>query len=98
MAVTVTTVLAGYTTFAGTITATADADTTTGNIAHGLGVTPKILGGMQLISQALTALAAWALTTLGSTNLGFTKLASTGSGNASPQFQFFAMRPHSLIA
>lgn len=98
MAVTVTTVLAGYTTFAGTITATADADTVTGNIAHGLGVTPKVVGGLQLVSQALTALSAWALTTLGAVNAVFTKLSSTGSGSANPQFQFFFMRPHSLIS
>ena len=98
MAVTVTATLAGYTTYAGTITATADADTTSTLTNHGLGATPKVAAGIQLISQALTALAAWALTTLNSTQFQFTKLTSTGSGNANPQFQFVLMRPHSLIS
>ena len=98
MSVTVTATLAGYTTYAGTITATADNDTVTTSTSHGLGVTPKVAGGIQLVSQALTALSAWALTTLSSSAFVFTKLTSSGSGNANPQYQFVLMRPHSLIS
>ena len=98
MAVTVTATLAGKYTYAGTITSTADADTTSTLTNHGLGATPKVAAAVPLISQGLTALSAWALTTLNSTQFQFTKLTSTGSGNASPQLQFVLMLPHSLIS
>lgn len=97
MAVTNTTILAGYTTFIFSITATADADTTTGNVAHGLGATPLDISGVQLISQALTALSAWAVTTVDATNVVATKLASIGSGNASPQYRIRVSLPHSIV-
>lgn len=97
MAVTNTTVLAGYTSFIADTTATADGDTSTGNIAHGLGAQPLMGFFTQLISQALTALSAWALTTFNTTDIVGTKLASTGSGNASAQVRWIAMLPHSII-
>lgn len=73
------------------IIATADGDTVTASIPHGIGSIPDVVG-QQLISQALTALSAWALTTLDVTNLVFTKLASTGSGNAGAQFRVYVQR------
>ena len=97
MAVTVTTVLAGYTTFIASVIATADADVTTGNIAHGLGAAPLLFGVTPVLSQALTALSAWAIAVPGATNIVGTKLASTGSGNAGIQALIWAMLPHSLI-
>jgi len=97
-AVTVTTTLAGKNAFAATVTATADADVTTGNIAHGLSAAPLIYGITQILSQALAAMSNWALTTVNATNLVGTKLATTGSGNGSPQILIFALLPHSLIS
>lgn len=97
MAITVTPVLAGTTKFIADITADADADTVTGNIAHGLGAIPLSACGIQLLSQALTALSAWALTTLDATNLELTKLASAGSGNAAKQYRVEVSLPHSIV-
>ncbi len=97
MAVTNTTILAGTSTFIFSITATADADVTTGNVPHGLGAIPLDISGVQLISQALTALSAWAVTTVDITNVVCTKLASVGSGNASPQFRVRVSLPHSIV-
>lgn len=97
MAVTVATILAGVNTFIGDVTATADGDTT-GTVTHGLATTPKEVNACQLISQALTALSAWAVTAIGATTLTVTKLTSTGSGNASAQLRVTCKTPHSLGA
>jgi len=97
MAVTIANTLAGVNTFICTVTATADADTTA-TAPHGLATTPKLWGFTQVISQALTALSAWAIASPGATNLVGTKLTSTGSGNAGVQAIFWAMTPHSLIS
>lgn len=98
MAVTVATVLGGYTTFIASVICTADADVGTGNVAHGLGVAPKLFGVTQVLSQALTALSAWSIAVPGATNIVGTKLASTGSGNAAIQCYIWCMVPHSLIS
>jgi hypothetical protein len=96
MAVTIANTLAGVSTFICTVIATADADVTA--IApHGLATTPLLWGVTQVLSQALTALSAWAIASPGATNLVGTKLASTGSGNAGVQCIFWAMTPHSII-
>ncbi len=99
MAVTITNVLAvtGRNMIVADVTATADADTTA-TIPHGLSAAPKAVSGTQLIGQALTALSAWAITTIDATNVVATKLTSTGSGNASPQYRVVAQLPHSLIS
>lgn len=96
MAVTIANTLAGYSTFICTVIATADGDTTA-TAPHGLASTPLLWGVTQVLSQALTALSAWAIALPGATNLVGTKLASTGSGNAAVQAIFWAMTPHSLI-
>lgn len=96
MAVTITNTLAGYSTFICTVIATADADVTA-TAPHGLASTPLLWGFTQVLSQALTALSAWAIPSSGATNLVGTKLTSTGSGNAGVQAIFWAMTPHSLI-
>lgn len=97
-AVSVTNILAGTNTFIGDVIATADGDTTT-TITHGLsaGGTPLGLSATQLLSQALTALSAWAFAAPGATTCVGTKLASTGSGNASPQVRVVITGPHSLV-
>lgn len=97
MAVTNTTVLAGAYTFIFDVAATADSDTTTGNVAHGLGATPLDISVAPTLSQALTALSAWAVTTLDGTNVVGTKLASTGSGSATKQVRIRVSLPHSIV-
>jgi hypothetical protein len=84
-------------TWIGTIIATADGDTTA-TITHGLSATPTDVQITQTISQALTALSAWAVTTISSTQVVLTKLTSTGSGNASVQLQVRISLPNTLVS
>lgn len=97
-AVSVTNILAGTNTYIGDVIATADGDTTA-TITHGLsaGGTPLGLSATQLLSQALTALSAWAFAAPGATTCVGTKLASTGSGNASAQVRVMISGPHSIV-
>lgn len=97
MAVTNTTVLAGTSTFIFDIAATADADVTTGNVAHGLGAIPLDISGVQTLSQAIGALSAWAVTTVDITNVVCTKLATVGSGSATKQYRVRVSLPHSIV-
>lgn len=97
MAVTVTAILAGSNTYIADVVATADGDTTA-TITHGLASSPKEISMCQLISQALTALSAWAFSAPGATTSTGTKLASTGSGNASAQVRVNIKTPHSIGA
>lgn len=96
MGVTVTTVLAGTAMYIADVKATADSDTTA-TCPHGLSVAPLDVTFTQTLSQALTALSAWAATTIDATNIVLTKLTSTGSGNASNQVRVKASLPHTLI-
>ena len=96
MAVTVTNVLAGVSTFICTVIASADADTTA-TCPHGLLTTPLLYGATQVLSQALAASSGWSLAVPGATNLVATKLGTVGSGNAGIQLMVWAMTPHSLI-
>jgi hypothetical protein len=97
MAVTVTPVLAGVRLHISDVEATADGDVLA-TVPHGLPTTPTVVILTQLISQALTALSAWAATTIDGTNVVCTKLASVGSGSAGAQLRVIAMAPHSLIS
>lgn len=97
MSITVTNVLAGTNTFIADVKATADGDVTA-TIPHGMAAAPKVVLFTQLLSQGLTALSAWAATTIDGTNIVLTKLTSTGSGNANNQVRVTAMTPHSLIS
>ena len=99
MAVTVTTVLAGTSRFICDIAATADGDTVTGNIAHGLGAAPlsKHLCMLQVFD--LTAAPHWAITSAGATNVEATKDGTAvGSGVADPQVRLEVQLPHSLTS
>lgn len=84
------------------VIATADADVTA-VITHNLGLSAAELAAgmprvtvMLLISQALTALAAWTVTTIAANSITLTKLASTGSGNAGAQIRVHIERPHTI--
>lgn len=78
-----------------TLTATADADTTI-TVPHLMGAAPLLVTLTPILSQALTALSGWTVA-IGAANLVFTKLASTGSGNAAAQLQVVVQKPHSGI-
>ena len=95
MAVTVTTVLAGANAFTFDVAATADADTTTGNVAHGLGDTPVEVT-LTSLQQVATAISAWAVTTLNGTNVVLTKGIGAGSGAVGNQVRCTVRRPHSI--
>lgn len=102
MAVTITNVLSatgpnyGSQSFICTVIASADGDVTA-TCPHGLLSTPLLYGFTPILSQALAASSGWAITTVNATNIVLTKLATTGSGNASPQILVWAMTPTSLI-
>lgn len=85
-----------------TVIASADGDTTA-TITHNLNISAADLARgfptvtvTPLISQALTALSAWAVTSVTATTVVLTKLTSTGSGNASPQIRVTVTRPASV--
>lgn len=73
-----------------TVTATADGDTVTASIAHGMGVNATAI--MTPILQAPAALSLWAVTTLDVTNIVLTKATTASSGNASPQIRVEVQR------
>lgn len=84
------------------VIATADADTTA-TITHNFGLSAAELASgdprvilTPLISQALTALSAWAVTAIATNSITLTKLTSVGSGNASAQLRVSVQRPHSI--
>jgi len=98
MAVTLTTILA-YTKGSMNIqdvVASADGDTTA-TLPHLLGAAPLFVVATQLLTQALTALSAWAAGTIDATNVVLTKLASTGSGSATAQLRVCAWLPHTSV-
>lgn len=77
------------------IVASADGDTTI-TVPHLMGVAPQEVYITPLLSQALTALSGWVVSTINTTNIILTKLASTGSGNAAAQLRLIVKRPHSI--
>lgn len=94
-AVSLTSVFTGTDSVIRDVIATADADVTA-TIPHGLGAAPAEVTITPMLSQALAALSAWAVTTIDATNVVCTKLATAGSGNAAVQLRVVAKRPHSL--
>lgn len=96
MAITTRLVLGGTNTFVTDIKCTADSDTTV-TIPHGLASIPKGVVLTMLVTQALSAMSGWAVTSIDATNIVLTKLASVGSANASFfQVRLIANTPHSL--
>ena len=99
MAVTVTTILAVTSRFICVIEADADADTTTGNVAHGLGAAP--LSKHLCLLQAFVSASDphWAITTADATNVVAMKDGTAaGSGVANPQVRLELQLPHSLTS
>lgn len=85
------------------VIAAADGDTAA-TITHNFGLTTnQIAVGFPLVSligtksQALTALSAWAVTSITTNTIVLTKLASTGSGDAAAQLTVQIQRPHSIL-
>lgn len=83
------------------IIADADADVAA-TVTHNLGsnAAQLALGNPMvilepLLSQALTALSMWTITTKTAVVITLTKLASAGSGNAAPQLRVHVLRPSS---
>ena len=72
-----------------TIVATADADTTSGNIAHVLGPDPVAIL-IPILAAARISL--WILTTRDGTNLVLLKATTAGSGDAGAQLRIFVER------
>ena len=97
MAITITTVLAGTTTFICDVEATADGDVTTGNIPHGLGVIPLDKSMCLLQVFAVAAQPCWAMTIADITNIVLEKAATAGSGVAGDQLRARVSLPHSLV-
>lgn len=84
------------------IIASADGDTVA-TVTHNMGLSVAELAAGQpevyltgTLSQALTALSGWTVTTKTTNAITLTKLTSTGSGNASPQLDVVIKRPHSI--
>jgi hypothetical protein len=95
--ITLATTLAGPTMNIQTVIASADGDVSSGAMPHLLQGAPLFVALTQMLSQALTALSAWAATTVDATAVTCTKLASTGSGSASVQLRVVAWLPHTAV-
>jgi len=95
MAVTVTPVLAGANIYIADITATADADVTSGNIAHGLGAAPLDISLTPLKAEHYVSTPY--VSTKDATNVVVTMSNASGSGVAGAQTRVTIRRPHSLV-
>ena len=73
----------------------ADADTTTGNIAHGLGEIPQSVVITPVL--AVARLSEWIATTIDATNVVLSKTTATGSGDAAVQVRLVVAREHSMV-
>ena len=76
------------------IEATADGDTVTGNIAHGLGAVPRSISIVGLTVAAQLSL--WVATTIDATNIELTKDTAAGSGAVGNQVRLIVSLPHSI--
>lgn len=95
MAVTVTNILVGSTNRIFDVEATADADTGSGNVAHGLAETPLEVVLTPLLAAA--RISDWILTTRDGTNVAVGKTTTVGSGAAGAQVRVHASLPHSIV-
>jgi hypothetical protein len=81
------------------ITATADSDTTTGNITHGLVCPNNSANDVEIRIEPLSAqasLSGWYISGRTTTTFALTKGTATGSGNGSPQIRVYAYVRHSI--
>lgn len=106
MAVSTSNSVQGANSFQTEIIATADADTVTLTIPHGLSAIPNSAGAPfagVLPRVTLTPLSAagrlssWILTTLNTTGFILTKATPAGSGAAPVQLRVVVEKPHSLV-
>lgn len=79
------------------ITATADADATTGNIAHGFGFTPDYVEITPILAPGGLKAWAWDRANTDGTNIVFLGNNVVGSGNAGAQLRVVFGRRHSMI-
>lgn len=91
MAITITVILAGTDTYIADVAADG-ADTTSGNIAHGLGAAPLNVNITPRTANA-ASVGAWAATTIDATNVVVTRDAG---GAAASTFRVTIKRPHSI--
>lgn len=94
MAVTITTVLAGKDTFIADVAVT-NSETSSGNIAHGLGLVPKEVVVTPKVA-VVAASAQWAATTIDGTNIVLTRDATGAS--VADTVRVMAKTPHSIGA
>ena|SRR5208283_1106925 len=94
--------MSNFDTVIASIVASADGDTTA-TITHNFGLTTAQISALfplinlvPTLSQALSALSAWAVTSITTNTVVVTKLASTGSGNAGAQLTVQLRRPHTI--
>lgn len=80
-----------------TVTATADGDTTTGNIAHGLSYIPTFVILTPILPQG--GLKAWSWDSVNTTITNVVLVGNNvvGSGTANPQLRAWVGRLHSII-
>ena len=92
MAVTVTTVSQDADSFVFDVETTADADVSSGNVAHGLGPGAPFKVFLTALQQAEALLSGWAVTTIDGTNVVLTASAAVGSGVAGAQIRCTVIR------
>ncbi len=80
-----------------TVAATADGDTTTGNVAHTMTFTPDFALITPLLPQGALKAWSWAKAATDGTNISFVGNNVTGSGVAGASVQMWFGRLHSLI-
>jgi len=96
MAVTVTPVLAGVTTYVGDIEATADADVAA-VVPHGLPSAPAVVSLVPLGQVAAARLSNWGVTSIDAVNVNLEATAAAGSGAAGTQLRVVASVPHTIV-
>lgn len=80
-----------------TVTATADGDTTTGNIAHGMSFTPDFALITPILPEGALKAWAWTAASTDGTNIVFTGNNVVGSGVAGAQIRVWFGRIMSLV-
>jgi hypothetical protein len=80
-----------------TVAATADGDTTTGNIAHTMTFTPDFAIVTPILPQGALKAWSWAQAATDGTNISFVGNNVTGSGVAGASLRVWFGRLHSLV-
>jgi hypothetical protein len=80
-----------------TVQATADADVTTGNVAHGLGFIPDFVIITPLLPEGVLKRWSWDVANTDATNIVLIGANVVGSGAATPQIRCWCGTIHSLV-